>query len=94
MQFVSSSALTVLAWRHGLHASCTRELVPLLTHVEAMRVACSGGGGRRHAGSLGALDLAAAAAIGLAHLGLAVLALYGCWQCSARVERWVQGLQI
>ena len=82
------AALTVLAWLHGLHATCTRQVVPLLTHVEAMQVRCAGDGGVGDSG--GALDFGVAALI----LALVGLALCGCWRGSECVERWVQGLPL
>ena len=36
------AALTVLAWKHHLHSTCTRQIVPLIVHVEGVRVPCAG----------------------------------------------------
>ena len=81
------AALTVLAWLHGLHATCTRQVVPLLTHVEALQVRCAGDGG---VGGGGALEFGVAALV----VALVCLALCGCWRGSECVERWVQGLPL
>ena len=81
------AALTVLAWLHGLHATCTRQVVPLLTHVEAMQVRCAGDG---DGDGGGALEFGVAALV----VALVCLALCGCWRGSECVERWVQGLPI
>ena len=82
------AALTVLAWLHGLHATCTRQVVPLLTHVEAMQVRCAGDGGVGDGG--GALEFGVAALV----VALVCLACCGCWRGSECVERWVQGLPL
>jgi hypothetical protein len=82
------AALTVLAWLHGLHATCTRQIVPLLTHVEAMQVRCAGDGGVGDGG--GALEFGVAALV----VALVCLACCGCWRGSECVERWVQGLPL
>ena len=81
------AALTVLAWLHGLHATCTRQVVPLLTHVEAMQVRCAGDG---DGDGGGALEFGVAALV----VALVCLALCGCWRGSECVERWVQGLPL
>ena len=36
------AALTVLAWKHHVHGTCTRQVVPLIVHVEGVRVPCAG----------------------------------------------------
>ena len=64
------------------------QVVPLLTHVEAMQVRCAGDGGVGDGG--GALDFGVAALI----LALVCLVLCGCWRGSECVERWVQGLPL
>ena len=77
----------MLAWLHGLHATCTRQIVPLLTHVEAMQVRCAGDGDGDGGGTL---DFGVAALV----VALVGLALCGCWRGSECVERWVQGLPL
>ena len=36
------AALTVLAWKHHLQGTCTRQIVPLIVHVEGVKVPCAG----------------------------------------------------
>ena len=36
------AALTVLAWKHGVQGTCTRQVVPLIVHVEGAKMPCAG----------------------------------------------------
>ena len=36
------AALTVLAWKHHLQGTCTRQIVPLIVHAEGVKVPCAG----------------------------------------------------